>query len=241
MKLERRLHSPYWPVENNHFMPIQWNTGDFSDEAKRVIERIKQEACSPDEPIFIRGSIIESLHPDPRSDIDVIVIRSQLVSQSFPRSFSNSFRRPLDINIYSEDALEPKTYLLPLIHICSFQVAGPFFERKPVEIDEHFIFELWTQYAVYSLPQQIVPQDRFRISYLKQMLRVQGLLSLLAGDGFTRHIPSCLRWLSAQNPHMGRLAQQVWDKRSSDQTLFIQPVVQWTIDQFELLATVEQS
>ena len=239
MKLEQRLYSPYWPIEHNRFMPIQWRSEDFSEEAKKVIEIIKQEARSPDEPIFIRGSIIESLHPDPRSDIDIVVIRSQLISQSFLRSFADSFRRPLDINIYSQDALEPKTHLLPLIHICSYQASGPFFERKPVEIDRHFIFELWNQYAVYSLPQQIVPQDRFRISYLKQLLRVQGLLSLLAGDGFTRHIPSCLTWLSAQNPQLGHLAQQIWDWRSSDQILFIEPIVHWTVERFEWL--VEQS
>ena len=93
-------------------------------------------------------------------------------------------------------------------------------------------FNLWNQYGIDQQPHIIASNDPKRISKLKQIFRVLGLLSFLDGEGFTRDIHCGLSWLHGKETHIGTIAKQIWAQRSQKVPLNVSIVQEWERDRF---------
>ena len=233
MSTSNRLISPYWEIKNHCFVPINWETVPRTPDAIRLISKIQHTILDTNIPIFIRGSILEEVHPHPKADIDIIYIAPQSHTTPIFSNLRRCTQRDIDINVYSKDASEPKYFLLPLLHVRAMQISGPHLHQQHIPVNLDFVFNLWNQYNISQLPRIITADDPKRISRLKQLFRTLGLLSLLHGDGFTRDIHSCLDWLHEQDVLLSTTAQQIWMQRTEATSVNIASILKWEHQIFE--------
>ena len=230
-RYRRRYCSPIWEEINGYFIPEDWTRIQFSGSVLKTIQRIQENLLDKSIPVFVRGSLIEECSPHPKSDVDLLYYAPQTSPPLFHTTLYSSVSRPLDINAYHFDALEPRRYLLPLMHIRSLQISGESFIRREIEISDGFIDDLWEQYRVPYMPSVVTVQGVRRVMLLKQLFRALGLLSLRNGDGFTRDIQTCLEWLHKVYPKLAHYSEELWAQRTSRVPLDIEPVKDWILTQ----------
>ena len=232
MTVRNRYCSPIWKEEDGLFIPEDWTQIQFSSSVQRTIRTLQEHIITKDVPVFVRGSLIEELNPHPKSDLDILYIAPQTSPLVFHPNIRSEFSRTLDINPYHPDALEPRRYLVPLIHIRSMQISGPKFARTSIEISDTFAEDLWEQYRVESMSSNLRKTGIERVMKLKHLFRALGLLSLMDGDGFTRDINACLEWLHKKNSKLTEYGQQLWMERTSSHPLYIAPIRDWISQQW---------
>ena len=229
---QNRYCSPAWNEEDKCFIPEDWSVVRFSAQVRSIIDNIRANILDETVPIFVRGSLIEERQPHPKSDIDVLYIANQSQTNIFTHDIKLKSSRPLDINPYYTDVLEPRDYLLPLIHIRSFQIAGPYFERRPFDVTQTFYTHLWRQYRIDLMPPRLSATGLMRVMYLKHLFRSIGLVMHLQGGRYSRDIRTCIAWLIGQEPELGTLAEQIWMERTGVGEIWLRPLRDWVIFEY---------
>ena len=225
-----RYCTPIWKSEAGYFYPEDWSQYTFTHRVYNSIEKIKRCIVDKEVPVFVRGSLIEEKQPHPKSDIDIVILLQHKATEVIAPEIHTLFPQTIDINAFLIDTLEPKIYLLPLIHLRSMQISGKEFVQKPICIDSNFWDPLWECYAVHRLSNILHTLAPRRVMELKQLIRSVGVIQLRKQGLFSRDIEICLGWLERYDRALGAYARQLWSLRSTTVPLDIAPVRHWVVD-----------
>jgi len=182
----------FWPVREGVFCPFPFDIHCISDETHHFIEEVR--ALQFHDPLFIRGSMVESSRPFHLSDIDLIVIlRTEDAHKRYHQLVELS-HRSLDIKWLSDIDIEEDLVQRALITHRAFQIAGPPISLDPIPTDFDFAWAHWRTYFPSGIPRQLSTQDPFCLIFFKLIMRCFGVLSFLQSpDRFTRDIDSCMQ------------------------------------------------
>ena len=145
--------TPFWPIQNGYFSPFQCDISRCSEEAQRFIEGV--QALQLQDPLFIRGSLIESPHPFHLSDIDLIVIHRSEDSHTRYHQLDSLTHRSLDIKWLSEAHLQEDLVQRALLSHRAIQIAGPPAEMSPIPADFAFAWAHWRTYFPSGIPKTL--------------------------------------------------------------------------------------
>ncbi|MAA78068.1 MAG: hypothetical protein CL916_02325 [Deltaproteobacteria bacterium] len=225
-----RYCSPIWKRQGDYFVPKEWSKIRYPHRVRNIIDEIKNHLTDKDTPVFVRGSLIEEKNPHPKSDLDIIIFQHHHTQDVISPKIHQSFQRLVDINLFDANALEPRTILLPLIHLRSIQISGTTFVQRPIPINTQFWEPLWGCYAIGRLKNNIHALPPRKVMELKQLIRAVGVLYLRHRGDFSRDIETCLGWLETYDKELGVYTRQIWSKRSSLEVLDVAPIRHWLLE-----------
>ena len=183
--------SKSWPVKDGYFASFQYTLDDLSSESMAFVEDVQKLNIL--DPIFFRGSLVESLSPFHLSDIDLIVIRPQENTHKRMYTFQGLTERTLDIKWLTLNELHDNLVQKSLVKHRSIQIAGPSLKLPDIPADFDFAWAHWCTYFPAGLPQKIHSPNPYALIFFKHLLRCFGVLSYLDNpNDFTRDIDQCM-------------------------------------------------
>jgi hypothetical protein len=181
----------FWPVQNGYFVPFQPNLDILSEESILFMEGVKTLGFQ--DPLFLRGSMVESSDPFHLSDVDLIVIQSLEDRHQRTHQLQTHTHRTLDIKWLSPAEFNNNLVQKALVTHRSIQIAGPEFPLTNLPADFDFSWEHWCTYFPSGIPRQLHSQDPFGLIFWKHVIRCFGVLSYMKNsERFTRDIDQCL-------------------------------------------------
>ena len=224
----------YWAVNNGYFSPFDIDYNQISEEGLIFIQNV--ERLPFQDPLFVRGSLIESQNPFHLSDVDIIVIHSQEDRHQAAHKLQRLTHRTLDIKWLSREEFDRDLTQRALATHRSIQIAGPRLILSPIPTDFDFIWEHWCTYFPMGLPKKLHSEDPFGLIFMKHVIRCFGVLSFMENPKcFTRDIDQCLHIAAYYDSNMSQKLQKF--RRSLElghkDSLDITDVIQFLILEFD--------
>lgn len=225
-----------WHIEHGFFQPVRIR---FKNSVWREIQR-KISAIRPifddyDATLYLRGSALEAREPHPKSDIDFVLVAERPYWRELHRLLHDTIqieRRPVDIYLMESSQIESNLLMRLLLHTRSERIAGPALPMAPVRADFATAKAHWDMFSVQKLPSALISNHETNACMVKQLLRSIGPIELVNHGRFSRHLPTCVRWIEERAPqNIVPYFQQAWNHIGTRQNppLPIQPAKDWLI------------
>lgn len=225
-----------WNIENGFFLPIRIR---FKNSVWRKIQQdistIRPEFDDRSATLYLRGSALEAREPHPKSDIDFVLVSDRQYWMELHRLIQDTVqieRRPVDTYLMEPSQTESNILMRLLLHTRSERIAGPRLTLNPVRADFTTAKAHWDTFSVHKLPSTLISNHETNACMVKQLLRSIGPIELVNHCRFSRHLPTCLRWIEERAPqNIIPYFQQAWYHIGTLQNppLPIQPAKDWLL------------
>ena len=228
-----------WTIENGYFkpVPIRYKNHVWR-EVRRLLPPIHDMCMELDATLYLRGSTLEARDPHPLSDIDFVLVSKRehwMCLHQLIRNIMDIERRPVDLYLMQPCDIETDILMRLLLHTRSEYLVGPKRNIQPVKADFHTAKVHWDKFAVWKVPDALISNHEANACMVKQLLRSIGPIELVNHGRFSRHLPTCLKWVEERAPkNIISHFQQAWYNMGSLQNppVVIQPARDWLIDQW---------
>ena len=184
-----------WNIQNHQIRAA--SDTHFPPLAREISQIIKQSNHT-DTPVFLRGGILESSAPHPKSDIDLIIV-SPTLKHNVSLEALKTLDRFIDVHVLSPTRNSDIVYHT-LLHTRSIQILGTPMVQQNVLIDAKWLYHHWLTYGVNRLPRVLNGSQPRRVQEVKMLLRSVALIWYMKNHMFSRSLDTCLSWLELLHP-----------------------------------------
>ena len=229
-----------WTIVNGVFQPVRLRyKNSVWRKIQTLIEPLRPLFLELDATLYLRGSALEAREPHPKSDIDFILVTKRTNWMKIHHLLKDAIqieKRPVDVYLMERNDIETDVLIRLLIHTRSERIAGPKLQIEPVIADFITAKVHWDTFAIHRLPNELIADHDANACMVKQLLRAIAPIELLDHGRFSRHLPTCLKWIERRVPqNVAPYFQQAWYHMGSLQNppVVIQPARDWLLEEWQ--------
>ena len=204
-----------WVITNGFFQPSRLR---FKNEVWRQVTAqvypLQDFFMQREASLYLRGSALEQEHPHPLADIDFMLIAPQqhwIDIQFHLRTHTDFAHRPVDLVLLRPEGLENNPVMRLLLHTRSELLVGVPRTFLPVPANFDTAKAHWDIFQIKLLPNEITTNRETNACMVKQLIRSIGPIELLKNQRFSRHLPTCVKWVENVAPaQIIPCFQQAW-------------------------------